>query len=216
MVLGAGCWGVSGVAAHASLGVDPISWTPEHEGDPRCQEPTNHIQKKRASRTGRVRLHRGLLQHASTPFRIGLSLASGFRAEKRGCCVIARLASAPDDVKLRSSRSSSASLRPWRVTSSSATAVCRYAESGAFGVDDFATIIKPAPTRVVLDAQLSTRPRNRGRLTVPNTQHPSTAAKPLNGVSMAKFVLRYTAQYPQHPTPQHRGEAAKSIRYRSP
>src|SRR6185369_17978609 len=75
----------------------------------------------------------------------------------------ARVASAPDDVKLRCAQL----LRfapALRVTSSSAAARCAYAESRAFGVGDAASIIKPAPTRVVLAAQLSTRPRNRGRL----------------------------------------------------
>jgi hypothetical protein len=75
----------------------------------------------------------------------------------------ARVASAPDDVKLCYAQL----LRfapALRVTSSSAAAVCAYAESRAFGVGDTASIIKPAPTRVVLDAQLSTRPRNRGNL----------------------------------------------------
>jgi len=78
----------------------------------------------------------------------------------------ARVASAPDDVKLRCAQL----LRfapALRVTSSSAAARCAYAESRAFGVGDAASIIKPAPTRVVLAAQLSTRPRNRGRLKLP-------------------------------------------------
>ena len=75
----------------------------------------------------------------------------------------ARVASAPDDVKLRRAqllRFASA----LRVTSSSAAARCAYAESRAFGAGDSATIIKAASSRVVLDAQLLTRPRNRGRL----------------------------------------------------
>jgi hypothetical protein len=77
----------------------------------------------------------------------------------------ARVASAPDDVKLRCAqllRFASA----LRVTSSSAPALCACAESRAFGVGDSATIIKAASSRLVLDAQLSTRPRNRGRLKV--------------------------------------------------
>ena len=75
----------------------------------------------------------------------------------------ARVASAPDNVKLRCAqllRFASA----LRVTFSSAAARCAYAESEAFGVRDSATIIKAASSRVVLDAQTSTRPRNRGRL----------------------------------------------------
>ena len=77
----------------------------------------------------------------------------------------ARVASAPDDVNPRCAQL----LRfapTLRVTSSSAAARCAYAESTAFGVDDFATIIKAASSRVVRDAQPLTRPRNRGRLRV--------------------------------------------------
>ena len=79
----------------------------------------------------------------------------------------ARVASAPDDVKLRCAQL----LRfapALRVTSSSATTGCAYAESRAFGVGDSATIIKPAASRLVLDAQLSTRPRNRGNFRLDN------------------------------------------------
>ncbi len=75
------------------------------------------------------------------------------------------VASAPDDVKRRGApllRFASA----LRVTSPSAAARCAYAESRAFGVGDATIIIKAASTRVVLDAKLSTRPRNRGRLIV--------------------------------------------------
>ena len=78
----------------------------------------------------------------------------------------ARIASAPEDVKLRSAQL----LRcapALRVTSSSAAARCAYAESRAFGAGHAASIIKPASTRLILDAQLSTRPPNRGRLTPP-------------------------------------------------
>lgn len=77
----------------------------------------------------------------------------------------ARVASAPDDVKLRCAQL----LRfapALRVTSSSAAARYRYAESGAFGLGDSATIIEAASSRAVVDAQLLTRPRNRGRLKV--------------------------------------------------
>jgi hypothetical protein len=58
----------------------------------------------------------------------------------------ARVASAPDDVKPRCAqllRFASA----LRVTSSSAAAKCRYAESGAFGLHAAATIIKAASAR---------------------------------------------------------------------
>ena len=75
-----------------------------------------------------------------------------------------RVASAPDDVKL-SKLNSSASLRPLRVTSSSAAALGTYAESGAFGVGHAANTIKPASMLVRLDAQLFTCPPNRGKLT---------------------------------------------------
>lgn len=74
-----------------------------------------------------------------------------------------RVASAPADVKLRCAQL----LRfapALRVTSSSAAALCAYAESGAFGVGDSAAIINPPSTRLILDAQISTRARNRGRL----------------------------------------------------
>jgi hypothetical protein len=78
----------------------------------------------------------------------------------------ARVASAPDEVKPRCAqllRFASA----LRVTSSSAAAKCRYAESEAFGLHDAATIIEAASARLVADAQPLTRPRNRGRLKVP-------------------------------------------------
>lgn len=74
-----------------------------------------------------------------------------------------RVASASDDVKLRSAQL----LRfapALRVTSSSAAALCSYAESRAFGVCYATRIIKPASARLLVDAQLSTRPRNRSRL----------------------------------------------------
>ena len=77
----------------------------------------------------------------------------------------ARVASAPEDVKLRSAQL----LRfapALRVTSSSAAARCAYAESRAFGAGDAASIITPASTRLIVDAQLSTRPPNRGTLKV--------------------------------------------------
>lgn len=79
--------------------------------------------------------------------------------------MISRVASAPDEVKLRRAqllRFASA----LRVTSSSAAARCWYAESGAFGVRDSATTIQAASSLTFVDAQLSTRPRNRGRLTL--------------------------------------------------
>ena len=85
-----------------------------------------------------------------------------------------RVASAPDDVKLRCAqllRFASA----LRVTSSSAAARCAYAESRAFGVGDAATIIQAASTRCIVDAQLSTRPRNRGRLSWPRATGPQRA-----------------------------------------
>ena len=82
----------------------------------------------------------------------------------------ARIASAPDDVKLRCAQLLRFAPALW-VTSSSAAARGAYAESRAFGVGDSATIIKAASSRIVLDAQLSTRPRNRGRLRQP---HPAT------------------------------------------
>lgn len=81
----------------------------------------------------------------------------------------ARIASPPDDVKLRCAQL----LRfapALRVTSSSAPARCAYAESRAFGLGDSATIIKAASSRLVFDAQTSTRPRNRGRLSL-TTSH---------------------------------------------
>ena len=77
--------------------------------------------------------------------------------------MMGRIASAPDDIKLRCAqllRFASA----LRVMSSSAAARCAYAESRAFGVVDFARIIKPASIRPIFDAQPSTRPPNRGRL----------------------------------------------------
>jgi hypothetical protein len=75
---------------------------------------------------------------------------------------MARVAFAPDNVKLRCAQL----LRfapALRVTFSSAAAGCAYAESGAFGAGDDATIIEATSTRVRVDAPLSTRPRNRGR-----------------------------------------------------
>lgn len=88
----------------------------------------------------------------------------------------ARVASAPDDVKLRDAQL----LRfapALRVTPSSAAAWCAYAESRAFGAGDSATIIQTASSRLVLDAQPSTRPRNRGRLNLTTRQprHPVTS-----------------------------------------
>ena len=90
-------------------------------------------------------------------------LAPVIRAEERRRRRSARIASAPDDVKPRCAQL----LRfatALRVTSPSAAARCAYAESRAFGAGDAATIIKAPSTRVMLDAQRSTRPRNRGRL----------------------------------------------------
>src|SRR5581483_10235806 len=118
-------------------------------------------------RTGRVRLHRGLLQHASAAFRPRLSLADGVREEHRGGGMTPRVASAPADVKLRCAqllRFASA----LRVTSSSAAALCAYAESRAFGIGDTAGMIKTAPAACPVVAQLLTRPRNRGRLMPPD------------------------------------------------
>ena len=76
---------------------------------------------------------------------------------------MSRVASAPDDVKPRSAQllRFAAALR---VTSSSAAARCAYAESRAFGLCHPANIIKPAPARIIVAAQLPTRPPNRGRL----------------------------------------------------
>src|ERR1043166_4917765 len=128
---------------------------------------SHSFRRSRASRTGRVRLHRRLLQHPPPSLRPRLSRAGRLRAERRVCYVI-RIASAPADVKLRFAQL----LRfapALRVTSSSAAARCAYAESRAFGLGDSATIIKPASIRFILDAQLSTRPPNRGRLRVVQT-----------------------------------------------
>ena len=76
------------------------------------------------------------------------------------CRMSARVAFAPDDVKLRGAQllRFAAALR---VTSSCAAARCAYAESRAFGVGHSATIIKPASSHAVRDAQRLTCPRKR-------------------------------------------------------
>jgi hypothetical protein len=84
--------------------------------------------------------------HASAPLRDRLYGSAYVRTKEWRSRMTPRVASAPDDVKLRCAQL----LRfapALRVTSSSAAARCIYAESGAFGASVATRIIKPASAR---------------------------------------------------------------------
>lgn len=147
------------------------------------------LRLSRRGRAGGLRLHRRLLQRTDFTRHSAIWPRSHLR----------RGTASPHDCTLNlRSRRLQAALRaapPLRFgpagTSSSAAALCIYAESRAFSVGDAATIIKAASARLVADAQLSTRPRNRGRLKTNIIANASNAA--VNSVMSAIVSGRRSA-----------------------